>query len=162
MLIATARRQSPSAFVKRLKITVSVVRSRPWAPPLRNDFDFIVLFRKKSHWTQKWDTIRALSVLCACHAAILVEAIGFGLGVNRRKIGTLCQMTCCRLSATERLSMDTKRRDAAARMAVTKLLRRFSDNLTTRLAAGTPEFWNRVEQRLAQKTPASEDKSRQP
>ena len=55
--------------------------------------------------------------------------------------------------------MDTKRKDAAARMAVTKLLRRFSDNLTTRLASGTPEFWNRVEQRLAQKTPASEDKS---
>jgi len=49
--------------------------------------------------------------------------------------------------------MDTKRKDAAARMAVTKLLKRFSDTLTTRLAAGTAEFWNSVEQRLAQKSP---------
>jgi hypothetical protein len=47
-------------------------------------------------------------------------------------------------------------------MAVTKLLKRFSDNLTTRLSAGTAEFWNSVEQRLAQKAPASEDKSRSP
>ena len=58
--------------------------------------------------------------------------------------------------------MDTKRKEAAARMAVTKLLKRFSENLTTRLAAGTAEFWNSVEQRLAQKTPASEDNSRPP
>ena len=58
--------------------------------------------------------------------------------------------------------MDTKRKEAAARMAVTKLLKRFSDTLTTRLAAGTAEFWNSVEQRLAQKTPASEDNSRPP
>jgi len=52
--------------------------------------------------------------------------------------------------------MDTKRRDAAARMAVTKLLKRFSDTLTTRLAAGTAEFWNSVEQRLAQKSPGQQ------
>lgn len=46
--------------------------------------------------------------------------------------------------------MDTKRDNAAARTAVTKLLRQYFDGLRARLAAGTSQFWGRIEQRLAQ------------
>jgi len=42
--------------------------------------------------------------------------------------------------ATERI-MDTKRNDAAARTAVTRLLKQYFENLRTRLAAGTAQFW---------------------
>ena len=55
--------------------------------------------------------------------------------------------------ATERI-MDTKRDHAAARTAVTRLLKQYFENLRTRLAAGTAEFWGRIEQRLAQKSAA--------
>jgi hypothetical protein len=51
--------------------------------------------------------------------------------------------------------MDTKRK-AIARMAVTELLRRFFGDLTTRLAAGTADFWSKVEQRLPIKSPDME------
>jgi hypothetical protein len=44
--------------------------------------------------------------------------------------------------------MDTKRDNAAARTAVTRLLRQYFENLTARLAAGTTQFWGRIEQRL--------------
>lgn len=45
-------------------------------------------------------------------------------------------------------TMDAKREDAAARKAVTTLLRRYFEDLKTRVAAGTTEFWSRIEQRL--------------
>jgi hypothetical protein len=57
--------------------------------------------------------------------------------------------------ATERI-MDTKRNDAAARTAVTRLLKQYFENLRTRLAAGTAQFWGRIEQRLAQKSAAAD------
>ncbi len=52
--------------------------------------------------------------------------------------------------------MDTKRNDAAARTAVTRLLKQYFENLRTRLAAGTAQFWGRIEQRLAQKSAAAD------
>lgn len=51
--------------------------------------------------------------------------------------------------------MDTKRDNAAARTAVTNLLKQYFETLRTRLAAGTAQFWGRIEQRLAQKSAAS-------
>ena len=46
--------------------------------------------------------------------------------------------------------MDTKRDPAAARTAVSRLLKQYFESLSTRLAAGTAEVWGRIEQRLAQ------------
>jgi hypothetical protein len=51
--------------------------------------------------------------------------------------------------------MDTKRDNAAARTAVTNLLKQYFEALRTRLATGTTQFWGRIEQRLAQKSAAS-------
>jgi len=52
--------------------------------------------------------------------------------------------------------MDTKRDPAAARTAVTRLLKQYFETLRTRLAAGTSEVWTRIEQRLAQKSATSD------
>ena len=52
--------------------------------------------------------------------------------------------------------MDTKRDPAAARTAVTRLLKQYFETLRTRLAAGTSEVWSRIEQRLAQTPPTSD------
>ena len=52
--------------------------------------------------------------------------------------------------------MDTKRDNAAARTVVTRLLKQYFENLRTRLAAGTAQFWGRIEQRLVQKPAASD------
>ena len=52
--------------------------------------------------------------------------------------------------------MDTKRDNAAARTAVTRLLKQYFETLRTRLAAGTAELWTRIEQRLAQNSAASD------
>jgi len=51
--------------------------------------------------------------------------------------------------------MDTKRDNAAARTAVTNLLKQYFEALRTRLATGTAQCWGRIEQRLAQKSAAS-------
>ena len=51
--------------------------------------------------------------------------------------------------------MDTERDNAAARTAVTNLLKQYFEALRTRLATGTAQFWGRIEQRLAQKSAAS-------
>jgi hypothetical protein len=59
------------------------------------------------------------------------------------------------MAATERI-MDTKRDNAAARTAVTRLLKQYFETLRTRLAAGTAELWTRIEQRLAQNSAASD------
>ena len=58
------------------------------------------------------------------------------------------------MPAMERI-MDTKRDNAAARTAVTNLLKQYFEALRTRLATGTAQFWGRIEQRLAQKSAAS-------
>ena len=58
------------------------------------------------------------------------------------------------MPAMERI-MDTKRDNAAARTAVTNLLKQYFEALRTRLATGTTQFWGRIEQRLAQKSAAS-------
>ena len=52
--------------------------------------------------------------------------------------------------------MDTKRDNAAARTAVTTLLKQYFETLRTRLATGTAQFWSRIEQRLAQTAAASD------
>jgi hypothetical protein len=53
--------------------------------------------------------------------------------------------------------MDPKRNNATTRRAVTKLLRGYFDNLRSRLAAGTGEFWGKVEQCLPQKSASESD-----
>ena len=51
--------------------------------------------------------------------------------------------------------MDPKR---AARQKVTVLVKRFFEDLTSRLAAGTADLWHRVEQRLPHRSnPAEPD-----
>jgi hypothetical protein len=55
--------------------------------------------------------------------------------------------------------MDTKRDNAAARTAVTNLLKQYFETLSARLAAGTAQFWSRVEQRLAQTSAASDSRA---
>ncbi|HKS63559.1 MAG TPA: hypothetical protein VJT13_17805 [Xanthobacteraceae bacterium] len=56
--------------------------------------------------------------------------------------------------------MDTKRDPAAARTAVTRLLKRYYETLSTRLAAGTAEVWGRIEHRLAQTSTSDSERPR--
>jgi len=72
------------------------------------------------------------------------------------RIGTVCQMTRLPWAATERI-MDPKRNNATTRKAVTELLTGYFDNLRSRLAAGTGEFWGKVEQCPPQKSASESD-----
>ena len=60
--------------------------------------------------------------------------------------------------------MATKREDATRRLTISKILKRYFDDLTRRLAAGTAEFWSRIEQRqrLLQNPATSEPDLRVP
>ena len=51
-----------------------------------------------------------------------------------------------------------KHKTACARIAVTELQKRFFADLTTRLAAGTTDFWSKVEQRLPPSSPDPESR----